>query len=62
MVILGRVIAHAIVLERIGFPPLSRAAFCYLATGDDDRVIGYASIDDVQLGVKSTGMHLKLMT
>ena len=53
MVILGRVIAHAIVLEGIGFPHLSRAAFWYLATGDDDRVIGYTSIDDVQLGVKS---------
>ena len=36
MVILGRIIAHAIVLERMGFPHFSKATFWYLATGDDN--------------------------
>ena len=52
MTILGRLIAHATVLEGIVFPYLSKASFWCLATGDDNAVLGFATSDDVEPSTK----------
>ena len=52
MIILGKIISHTIVLEGIGFPHFSKAAYWYLATGDDNIVLEFASIEDVEPAIK----------
>ena len=47
MIIPGKIISHAIVLEGISFPHFSKAAYWYLASGDDNIVLDIASIEDV---------------
>ncbi len=47
--IVGKMIAHALILEGIGFPYLSPAVYCYLATGDRNRAMQCISTEDVCL-------------
>ena len=52
MFILGRMIAHALVLEAIGFPYFSCCHYWYIATGDQVQALQYAGLEDVSPHVR----------
>ena len=48
LTVVGKMIAHSIVLCGIGFPFLSPAAYWYIVTGDIAKAVGYCNISDVR--------------
>ena len=47
MKIIGRLIAHAILLEGIGFPYLSPCLYWYMCTQSENIALQYALLDDL---------------
>ena len=52
MFILGKMIAHALALEGVGFPYLSCCNYWYIATGNQTQALQYAGFDDVDPHVR----------
>ena len=45
--IFGRIVAHAILLEGIGFPYLAPCLYWYIATQSESIAAQYTSVDDL---------------
>ena len=62
MVILGKMIAHALALEGLGFPYLSCCNYWYIATGDQTQALQYAGFDDVGPHVRELLVQVNFST